>query len=107
MKRYVERIDDCYFVAGTRVSLDSVVHAFWRGESPEAISQAFQALHLEDVYGAIAFYLAHQAEVDSYLTAGLESWEKERSSASPLPVSLRERLTRARHTTSFSREYGF
>jgi hypothetical protein len=36
-KQYVERRDGGYYVTGTRVSLDSVVYAFLRGESPEGI----------------------------------------------------------------------
>lgn len=36
-KLYVEKRDDGYFVDNTRISLDSVVYAFLRGESPEGI----------------------------------------------------------------------
>jgi hypothetical protein len=32
-KDYVEQRSGAYLIAGTRVSLDSVVHAFLRGES--------------------------------------------------------------------------
>ncbi|MGA2065449.1 MAG: DUF433 domain-containing protein [Thermoguttaceae bacterium] len=65
---YVERHDGGYWVGGTRVSLDSVVLAFLQGLSPEAIaSECFPALTLEQVYGAIAYYLAHRPEIDAYL----------------------------------------
>lgn len=64
---YVEQRDAGYRVAGTRVSLDSVVYAFRSGESPESIAQSFPVLSLEQVYGAIAFYLAHREEVDASL----------------------------------------
>ena len=37
---YVERRDEPYMVAGTRVSLDSVVYAFLPGDSAESIAQA-------------------------------------------------------------------
>ena len=46
-KEYVEQRDGGYYVAGTRISLDSIVHAFVRGESPEAICQNFELLRLE------------------------------------------------------------
>lgn len=36
-KTYVEQRDAGYWVAGTRVSLDSLVYAFRRGASPETI----------------------------------------------------------------------
>jgi uncharacterized protein (DUF433 family) len=64
---YVERRDDGYAVTGTRVSLDSIVYAFVSGESAESIAQAFPVLTLEQVYGAITFYLAHRDEIDRYL----------------------------------------
>jgi hypothetical protein len=35
-KEYIEEPDGNYYVAGTRISLDSIVHAFRRGESPTA-----------------------------------------------------------------------
>jgi len=50
---------------GSRVSLDSIVHEFRNGSSAETIQQEFATLTLEQVYGAIAFYLAHRAQVDS------------------------------------------
>ena len=56
-----------YYVQGTRVSLDSVVYAFLRGEYPDSIAESFPALSLEQVYGAIAFYLAHRETIDHYL----------------------------------------
>jgi uncharacterized protein (DUF433 family) len=45
-------------VRGTRVFLDSIVHSFRDGDSPETIQQNFSSLTLEQVYGAIAFFLA-------------------------------------------------
>jgi uncharacterized protein (DUF433 family) len=68
-KSYVEYRNDVYWVEGTRISLDSVVYAFRGGLSPESIVQSFPLLTLEQVYGAIAFYLANRVEIDSYLAA--------------------------------------
>ena len=71
MKReYVEQRDGGYWITGSRVSLDSIVYAFLRGASPEGIAHSFPLITLEDVYGAITFYLAHQAEIDAYLRQG-------------------------------------
>lgn len=95
-KEYVEERNGGYYVAGTRVSLDSIAHAFRRGESPETICQNFEVLRLEEVYGAIAYYLANQAEVDTYLVHQDQKWAEGRHSAEPLPADLRERLMRAR-----------
>ena len=49
------------------VSLDSIDYAFVSGESAESIAQAFPVVTLEQVYGAITFYLAHRDEIDRYL----------------------------------------
>jgi uncharacterized protein (DUF433 family) len=68
-KSYVEYRNNTYWVEGTRISLDSVVYAFRGGLSPESIVQSFPLLTLEQVYGAIAFYLANRVEIDSYLAA--------------------------------------
>ena len=53
-KEYIEGRGGNYYVTGTRIFLDSIVHAFRRGESPETICQEFELLRLEEVYGAIA-----------------------------------------------------
>lgn len=78
---YVEQRDDTYMVAGTRVSLDSVVQAFVSGASAETIAQAFPVLNLEQMYGAITFYLAHREEVDRYLTARQQDFEAQREAS--------------------------
>lgn len=101
-KEYIEERNGNYYVAGTRISLDSIVHAFRRGESPETICQNFELLRLEEVYGAIVYYLANQADVDAYLIRQDERWAKGKHRAESLPADLRERLMRARdemHTT--------
>jgi uncharacterized protein (DUF433 family) len=64
---YVEQRNGGYYVAGTRVSLDSVAYAFRRGESAERIAYEFEALTLEQVNGAVAYYLANRPAIDAYL----------------------------------------
>ena len=68
-KTYVEHREGVYRIVGTRVTLDSLVYAYWEGHNPETIAQAFW-LDYEHVYGAIAFYLAHQQEVDESIRQG-------------------------------------
>ena len=99
-KEYVDQRDGNYYVSGTRISLDSLIHAFHRGESPETICQNFELLHLEEVYGAIAYYLANQITLDAYLLSQGKKWTEGKLSSEPLPASLRERLTRVRCLTS-------
>jgi uncharacterized protein (DUF433 family) len=54
-------------VGRSRVTLDSVVAAFEAGHSPETIREQYPALSLEEVYGALTYYLAHAPEVEAYL----------------------------------------
>ena len=67
---YVEQREKGYWIRETRISLDSVVSSFLNGESPESTAQNFPLLSLEQVYGAIAFYLAHREMIDTYLKEG-------------------------------------
>jgi uncharacterized protein (DUF433 family) len=69
-KEYVELSEGAYRIAGTRVSLDSIVYRFREGLSAESIAESFPALTLEQVYGAITFYLANQDQVNQYLREG-------------------------------------
>ena len=95
---YVQRDRDGVLrVAGTRVSLDSVVLAFQEGHSPESIRQQYPALTLEAVYGTVTYYLAHRREVDDYLRHQEEVWERARreSDAHPSPVLQRLRAEAA------------
>ena len=93
------------YVAGTPISLDSIAHAFRCGKSPETIFQNFELLRLEEVYGAIAYDLGNQADIDSYMIRQNDKWAEGRRNAEPLPANLRDRLMRARdelHTTRLS-----
>ena len=101
-KSYVETHDGGYWIAGTRISLDSIVYAFKNGSAPETIRRSFPILTLEEVYGAIAFYLANESEIDDYL----EKAEREADTrAAELNAKARaerpelfERLDKARET---------
>ncbi|QQS46542.1 MAG: DUF433 domain-containing protein [Acidobacteriota bacterium] len=66
-KQYIELRDGDYYVTGSRVLLDSIVYGFLSGQSAESIAQSFPTLTLEEVYGAIAFYLGRRAEIDNHL----------------------------------------
>jgi uncharacterized protein (DUF433 family) len=78
---YVVKKDGVWRVAGSRVSLDSIVYAFWNGESAETIAQSYPVLTLEQVYGAITFYLAHRSEIDHYLEERRADYEAKRQAA--------------------------
>jgi uncharacterized protein (DUF433 family) len=95
-REYVEEREGDFYVAGSRVSLESVVCLFRDGASLETIVDEFPTLSLEQVYGAITFYLAHRAKIDAHLTESERLWEEARKNPSPLPPSLRERVERVR-----------
>jgi uncharacterized protein (DUF433 family) len=78
MKQYIEKRDEGFWITGRRISLDSIVYAFRRGQSPESIRRSFPLLTLEEIYGAIAFYLANQTEIDDYLITEEIEFEKMR-----------------------------
>jgi uncharacterized protein (DUF433 family) len=72
---YVEQREGGYYIAGTRISLDSIVHAFQDGESPEAILRSFpMAGPLVRIYGAITFYLENKDDVEAYLKGQERLW---------------------------------
>ena len=92
-KEYIEQRAGGLYVAGTRVSLASVILRFRHGASPEDILQDFPSLaSLENVNGAIAYYQANQPRVEEYLRPQEEKWEEFRKTADPVPPGLGARL---------------
>lgn len=86
-EEYVEAVGDIYRLRGTRVSLDSIVHAFRRGQTAESIAQSFPVLTLEQVYGALTFYLSHRSKVDAYVKRAdveLEAMRQETREQDPM-----------------------
>lgn len=87
-------VDGVIRVAGTRVTLDTVAHAFERGATAEQIVQQYPALPLAEVYSVLGYLLRHQSEVAAYLAARTERGatvrtENERRSD---PKGIRARL---------------
>lgn len=102
-KQYVEQREGAYWVAGTRVSLDSVVYAFWSGQTAESIAQSFPVLTLEQVYGSITFYLANQPEVDAYLKQAEADFEVVRQASRRTDPMFYQKLADARRDVSTDR----
>jgi uncharacterized protein (DUF433 family) len=95
-KEYVEERNGGYYVAGTRVSLDSVVQCFNEGLSPEAILGEFETLTLAQVFGALAFYLDNKPAINIYRLRQIRRFETLRAGAAPLSAELRQKLDAAR-----------
>ena len=78
------------------VELDGIVAAFEAGDSPESIQRQYPALDLEEVYGAITYYLGRRAEVAEYLKRQDAVWEAWRCKLEQNPDPLIERLKAVR-----------
>jgi uncharacterized protein (DUF433 family) len=98
LKEYIEQRAGGYFVKGTRVSLDSIVYAFLRGESPEGTAESFPDLSLEEIFGALAFYMANREIIDHYLAQGRLEFEALRQQARRDNPVLYSKIAGARRT---------
>ena len=95
-KRYVEQRDGGYWITGTRISLDSLVYAFKRGAAPESMQRAFPLLTLEEIYGAITFYLA---QTEAGFTAQANALNAAARASNPALFQRLEQARSARDTT--------
>jgi uncharacterized protein (DUF433 family) len=90
-------------VAGTRVSLETIVTAFDVGATAEEIAQQYPSLELGDVYAVISYVLGHRTAVDEYVrtrTVAVQALRAESERRAP-PDGLRARLLARRpHETN-------
>ena len=93
---YIEERDGGLYVAGTRVSLDSVVICFQQGASPKKIVQSFPALKRSQVYGAIAYYQENEKAIGEYIAEGERELDRSRVPLSQTNPELFARLETAR-----------
>jgi uncharacterized protein (DUF433 family) len=105
-RSYVEQRDGGYWITGTRITLDSIVYAFKRGVAPESMQRAFPLLTLEEIYGAMTFYLAHEQEIATYLAQAEAGFAVQASAlnaaaraANPALFQRLEQARQARETT--------
>jgi uncharacterized protein (DUF433 family) len=84
-------------VGNTRVLLDLVIYAYWRGQTPETITESYPSLPLDDIYLAIGYYLRHRVEIDIYLRqqeAEAENSQHEHEAAHPRQLTREVLLAR-------------
>jgi uncharacterized protein (DUF433 family) len=97
---YVEVREGRYYVAGTRIGLDVLIYDFRRGETPEAILQAYPTIgSLAKAYGVITFILEHPEAVDHYLQEQDANWKQFRDEH-PIPEAMLDRFYRTREEVS-------
>ncbi len=81
-------------VAGTRVTLETIVDAFAAGATAEEIAQQYPTVPLVDVYSVITYFLRNQPEVEAYLKEreALAERVREEVEARFPSAGIRERL---------------
>jgi uncharacterized protein (DUF433 family) len=95
VKEFVERRHGSFYLIGSRVPLAHIVRQFQNGEPPEAIRLHYPTLNLEQVYGAITFYLGNKEAVENDIVER-ERQEDEFEKTHTFPPELKEKLARAR-----------
>jgi uncharacterized protein (DUF433 family) len=99
LKEYIRIVEGAYRVGDTRVSLDSLVYLFREGMSAESMVESYPALTLEQVHGALAFYLGNQKEIDRYLAEGQRAAQLQHEQSRQTNAELIAKLQRARHAS--------
>ena len=64
--------------------------------SPESIAQSFPVLTLEQVYGAIAFYLANREMIDEYIRQGEVEYEALRKTSREADPMFYQKMAEAK-----------
>jgi uncharacterized protein (DUF433 family) len=95
MKEFVEHRDGSLYLIGSRVPLARIVYGFNNGETAETIQSNFPTLNLEQVYGAITFYLGNKEEVEKDM-AERRREEDEFFKTHPKPPGLKQKLLERR-----------
>jgi uncharacterized protein (DUF433 family) len=94
-RAFVERRDDSFYLVNSRAPLAHLVREFQNGEPPEAIRSHYPTLSLEQVYGAITFYLGNNEEVEKDIAERTQV-EDEFTNTHPPPPHLKEKIDSAR-----------
>jgi uncharacterized protein (DUF433 family) len=92
--------EDDIRIKGTRVGIETVLHDYQEGASPEEIVLRYPTLSLEQVYATITYYLAHREQVAAYMARVRqqqeEAWQEQQHHPSEFVRMLRERLEQQR-----------
>jgi uncharacterized protein (DUF433 family) len=59
--------DDSIRITGSRVPIDTILHHYNLGSTPEQIAWKFQGLRAADLYVVIAYYLTNREQFDRYM----------------------------------------
>jgi hypothetical protein len=75
------------------------VYLFREGMSADCMVECYPALTLEQVHGALAFYLGNQKDIDAYLVEGRHTAESQHAQSRRTNLELIAKLQRARHAS--------
>jgi uncharacterized protein (DUF433 family) len=100
---YIERREAGFYIVGSRVPIDAVVWEYWNGEEPQCIQSHYPTLTLQEVEGAIAFYLNHRDEVDKVIEENKRA-EEEWIAAHPTPPEIKAKYDRLRREMALRRK---
>ena len=70
----IEEKHGCYYIKGTRISIDSVIYSHLRGSSTEEIQGEYQLLTVEQIKKIVGFYLTNRKHVNYYLSSKEKQW---------------------------------
>ena len=94
---FLESREGAYYVAGTRVSLESVAYAVRRGADIKEILADFPAITSRDnLAGLIQFVRDHPLEIDAYLAESAREWEESRALNPPELVEKARRYRQSK-----------
>ena len=102
-QEYIERRETGFYIVGSRVPIDAVVWEYWNGEEPRCIQSHYPTLTLEEVEGAIAFYLSHRDDVDKAIQENQRA-EEEWIAAHPTPPEIKAKYDRLRREMASRRK---
>jgi len=92
---YIERRETGFYIVGSRVPIDRIVWEYRNGEDPETIQAHYPTMTLEQVNGAIAFYLNHKKEVEQVMEERRRV-EHAYIAAHPTPPDIKAKFERMR-----------
>ena len=92
---YIERRETGFYIMGSRVPIDRIVWEYRNGEDPEAIRSHYPTLSLDQVNGAISFYLNHKDEVDQAMEERRRA-EDGYTAGHPNPPDIKAKFERMR-----------
>jgi uncharacterized protein (DUF433 family) len=95
-REYVELRDGGFYLSGSRVSLASIIYEYREGAAAETIRQNFPTLSLEQIHGAIAYYLGHREEAEAYLHELDGKWDALERATEASGADIRQRLEEGR-----------